>query len=187
MLSVSSQSSNSDPQLEGHTSFLTVPPSPRPSISLPAQSCCPPSPGNVRPHSFSQNPPISTLSSARTPVPYRDTATPISLLPWGTRQTGSPSLCPDLRAVPPSVGGLGHIPRPQHLGTSRSLRHSHLGRPFPMGHAGTGQPPVCPCPACLARTARRALLPHPVPPCTCCLPRSGSAPLPVPGTQGSPG
>lgn len=50
----------------------------------------------------------------------------------------SPSLCPDLGAVPPSVGGLEHIPPPQHLGTTRSLGHSHLERPFPAGHRERG-------------------------------------------------
>lgn len=111
-------------------------------------------------------------------MPYRDTSTPIPQLSWGTPQTVSPSLCPDLGAVPPSVGGPGHIPPPQHLGTTRSPGHSDLGRPFPMGQGGKGRTALCPRPACLVRTARRAPLSQPVPPCTCRLPRSGPAPLP---------
>lgn len=132
---------------------------------------------------------MNSFSSACTPVPYRDTTTPITLLSWGTPQTVSPSLCPDLGAVPPSVGGFGRIPPPQHLGTSRSLGPSDLGRPFPTGQAGKGHTPLCPCPACLARTARRALVSHSVPPqCTCCLPRSGSAPpAPCPAQRGPQG
>lgn len=182
MLSVSSQSSNSDPQLEGHTSFLTVPPSPRPSISLPAQSCCPPSPGNVHPHSF------SLYQVFLQPAPQCLTGTPpLPLLSWGTPQTVPPSLCPDLWAVPPSVGGFGRIPPPQHLGISRSLGHSGLGRPFPMRQAGKGRTPLllpvlfgqdCPEGSGLAPCPPVHLLPAPLRLCS---------PSPVPGTQGSAG
>lgn len=61
-----------------------------------------------------------------------------------------------------------------------------FGAPLPRGTPGKGHTPLCPCLACSARTARRALVSHPVPPCTCCLPRSALLPLPPCPAQRGP-
>lgn len=81
-------------------------------------------------------------------------------------------------AVPPSVGGLGDIPPPQHVGTTPAL--SHLGRPFPMGHAGKGHTLWSGVPGGLwSRTLPLRA------PAAC--PAPALLPLPVPVTERNPG
>lgn len=98
---------------------------------------------------------------------------PISVpRPWGSADTQ----CRWPRAHPSSSA------------SRDNLAHSHLGRPFPTGHPGKGHKPPCPRLPCGVRSARRALLSHPVPPCTCRPPRSGSAPpSPCPAQRGPQG
>lgn len=184
---MSSQSSNSDPQLGGHTSFLTVPPSPRPPISLPAQSCCPPSPGNVHPHSSSQHPPVSTLFLQPAPQFHPGTPPLLSHCCPGALVRPCPHLCAQT---------LGQC-HPVSVASGTSLLLSISGQPGPWdtliwsapsprdtgkgAHTSVPLPGLfgqdCPEGSGLAPCPTVHLLPAPL----------GSAPpSPVPGTEGSP-